>query len=267
MNTIENYIKENFGEVRCFKDDNDIIWFVAGDIAKILNYASTQKVTEKIEEEDILRLAKSKVTNLVNFNNNVGKDVIFINESALYDVTSSITKKDINRYNKAREFKKWITHEVLPNIRRTGGFIENLREEEFVNNYFPELSEETKRAMYLDIMKKNTELKKKADFFDNYLDKNATYTFLQAAKLLSEKLVSENKKPISNIKLTRLLRDKGILSKDKKGKGYSNLPNKDYVQYFKVVDNSYKADDGSETISKTQTRVKAEGIEFIYSLL
>lgn len=266
MNKIENYIKENFGEVRAFKDDNDIIWFVAGDIAKCLNYSSTQKVTEKVDEEYMRSLPKTQLTNLGNWEQTGGKDVIIICESGLYQVIGSITKKNMDRYDKAKDFTKWLNGEILPNIRRTGGFVEENREEEFIDKHFSGLSEETKKAMVKDLVAKNAELNKKAKFFDDYLDKGTSYSFTETAKLFSEQLLKENKSTISSKALTEKLREKGIISKVKKNSSYSNLPNKNYEKYFKVVDSSYTNKYG-KTIPTTQTRVNAEGLEFIYSLI
>lgn len=258
MNKIENYIKENFGEVRAFKDDNDIIWFVAGDIAKCLDYSSTQKVTERVEDK------YKSITNLVTPGGE--QEAIIIKESGLYQITNTITKKNMDRYKKAKDFNDWVYDTILPNIRRTGGFVEENREEEFIDKYFPGLSEETKKAMVKDLITKNAELSKKAKFFDDYLDKGTSYTFTETAKLFSEQLLKENKSTISSKALTEKLREKGIISKVKKNSSYSNLPNKNYEKYFKVVDSSYTNKYG-KIISTTQTRVNAEGLEFIYKLI
>lgn len=63
----------------------------------------------------------------------MAREFTLISEAGLYQAILSITKKDINRYNKAKQFRKWITKEVIPTIRKTGGFVEDAREEEFIN--------------------------------------------------------------------------------------------------------------------------------------
>ena len=67
-----------------------------------------------------------------NWEQSGGKNVKLINEGGLYQVISSITKKDIDRYNYSREFKRWISNEVIPTLRNTGAYIEEEREEEAI---------------------------------------------------------------------------------------------------------------------------------------
>lgn len=127
-NTVREFLNEVFGEVRAF-EENGQIWFVASDVAKVLEYSSTQKVTEKIDKEDYrtsLTLTKG------------GKqEMIVINESGLYQTVTSITKKNKKRYEKAREFKRWICGTVIPALRKDGIYVD--KEENVVSG---ELSED-----------------------------------------------------------------------------------------------------------------------------
>lgn len=264
-NKVQEFLNEQFGEVRA-GIENDIILFVASDVAKVLNYTSTQKVTDKVDEED--KGYRTWVT--------LGGEqkLSVISESGLYQVIFSITKKDKERYKKAREFKRWITGEVIPTIRNTGGYIEEEREEEFIYKYFTGLTEETKQAMVVDLIKNNKRLQVKADCFDKFLDTSSTYTFTEVSKLIStiSKENEESEIKISSTKLTEFLRNEGVLCKTKtpdkkkedgtiKKGSYKNLPNKDYENYFDVV--SVEAG----KFNKVQTRVKPEGVKFIYNKL
>lgn len=271
-NKVQEFLNDNFGEVRCLKENN-VLWFVAKDISDCLKYATTQKVTDKVDDDDIIKLPKSQLTNLGNWNQTGGKDVVLINEGGLYQVISSITKKDKERYETSREFKRWITNEIIPTIRETGAYIEEEREEEVVEKYFSGLSEDTKKAMVVDLMKNNKNLKVKADIFDNWLDTKSTYTFTETCKLINTVSIEDHSEiNISSSKLTEFLRDEGILcktkSKDKvksdgtiKKGAFKNLPNKEYEDLFNVV----SIDTGS--FNKVQTRVKPNGIKFIYEKL
>lgn len=58
----------------------------------------------------------------------------------------------------AKKFKRWITSEVLPTIRKTGGYIQDNRELEFIENYFSYLPEQTKQDMVVGIINKKNEL-------------------------------------------------------------------------------------------------------------
>ncbi len=262
-NKIEQFLSEKFGEVRAIKIDG-VLYFVALDVSKALNYANVNKVTDKIDNEDILRIPKSQLTNLGSWEQTGGRDVLLMNEGGLYQTIASITKKDMERYDSSREFKRWITNEVIPTIRETGAYVEEEREEEVIDKYFSGFSDDLKLAMFKELKKNNEELKVKAGNWDKFLDTNSTYTFTDVAKMISTKANEdvENSIQISNQALTKYLREKGILSKNKSGKSYTNKPNQDYEKYFDVV--SVKATD---EINKTQTRVKSNGIEFIYSIL
>lgn len=263
-NKIEQFLNEKFGSIRAMKDEKGIIWFVAKDVAEVLKYSTTQKVTDKVHDNAILKLPKSQLTNLGNWEQTGGKDVILINESGLYKVTLTITKKDKERYELSEEFSLWITDEVLPTLRQTGGYVEDTREEEFINKYFPSFSDEVKLAMVQDLMKTNKELKVKADGWDKFLDTSSTYSFEETAKLISTKAIDDGKNEfkITTPKLTSFLREYGVLCKDKTTKGYKNLPNKNYEDFFDVVSVSV-----NDKFNKTQTRVKSTGIKFIYGKL
>ena len=253
-NKVQEFLNENFGQVRVI-EVNNVLWFVADDVAKSLDYEIATNMTRNLDddEKDIQTL------------NTLGGEqkCLIINESGLYNAVLSITKRNKERYNKAKKFKKWITSEVIPTIRNTGAYIEEEREEEVVEKYFSGLSEETKKAMVIDLMKNNKKNKIKADKWDRFLDTDSTYTFTEVSKLISTK-AEEDKLDIkiSNKELTKFLREQGILSKNKKGTSYLNTPNKDYEDYFNVV-----SVDVQGKFNKCQTRVKANGVEFIYDLL
>ena len=257
-NKVQEFLNENFGQVRGINIEG-VLWFVAKDIADNLKYSETNAMTKRIDDEDITKIASDKLEGA----NNMAREFTLINEGALYQVIMSITKKDIDRYNMAREFKRWITNEVIPTLRNTGAYIEEEREEEVVEKYFSGLSEETKKAMVVDLMKNNKKLQVKADKWDRFLETDGTYTFTETCKLISTMAKQESSDiKISATKLTEFLREKGILSKNKSGKKYTNVPNKDYEDKFNV--SSVKTNGGFNT---TQTKVKSTGVEFIYDLL
>ena len=253
-NKVQEFLNENFGQVRVI-EVNNVLWFVADDVAKSLDYEIATNMTRNLDEDekDIQTL------------NTLGGEqkCLIINESGLYNAVLSITKRNKERYKKARMFKKWITSEVIPTIRNTGAYIEEEREEEVVEKYFSGLSEETKKAMVIDLMKNNKKLQVKADKWDRFLETDGTYTFTETCKLISTMAKEESSDiKISATKLTEFLREKGILSKNKNGKKYTNVPNKDYEDKFNV--SSVKTNGGFNTI---QTKVKSTGVEFIYDLL
>ena len=62
VNKIDQFLNEKFGEVKASKIDG-VIWFVANDVAKVLKYSNVNKVTDKVDDEDMISLPKSQLTN------------------------------------------------------------------------------------------------------------------------------------------------------------------------------------------------------------
>lgn len=93
--------------LRVFPDENGEPWFIAKDVAEILQYSDPYEMTKKLDEDEVQNLR------LAGFNN---RGVNLINESGLYSATFSSHKTE------AKNFKRWVTHEVLPSIRKTGSY-------------------------------------------------------------------------------------------------------------------------------------------------
>ena len=108
MNQLDIFKNREFGEIRTVTVDGEP-WFVAKDIAEILQYTNTQKaIRDHVDEED--KLTERIVLSGQN------REVICINESGLYSLILS------SKMPGAKRFKRWVTSEVLPQIRRTGTY-------------------------------------------------------------------------------------------------------------------------------------------------
>lgn len=106
-NNIKIFENPDFGKVRVV-DIKGEPWFVGKDVAAVLRYTNPQKaIRDHVDEED--RTVNDSFT--VN-----GTQPILINESGLYSLILS------SKLPKAKEFKRWVTSEVLPSIRKTGGY-------------------------------------------------------------------------------------------------------------------------------------------------
>ena len=106
---IQVFKNDRFGEVRTMVI-NDEPWFVGKDVAEVLGYLNPQKaIRDHVDDED--RLGERIVLSGQN------RMTIFINESGLYSLILS------SKLPQAKEFKRWVTSEVLPQIRKTGGYI------------------------------------------------------------------------------------------------------------------------------------------------
>lgn len=118
MNQLEIFKNREFGEIRTVVIDGEP-WFVGKDIAEILQYTNTQKaIRDHVDEED--KLTERIVLSGQN------REVICINESGLYSLILS------SKMPGAKRFKRWVTSEVLPQIRRTGTYQKPLTPQEMM---------------------------------------------------------------------------------------------------------------------------------------
>ena len=107
---IQIFKHEMFGEVRTLTNEKGETFFVGKDVAQALGYTNTLKaIRDHVDSED------KGVNEMVTPGGN--QRVIFINESGLYSLVLS------SKLPQAKEFKRWVTAEVLPQIRQTGGYI------------------------------------------------------------------------------------------------------------------------------------------------
>lgn len=111
MSEVKIFENENFGQVRTVTIDNDP-WFIGKDVADILGYSNSRKaIADHVDEED--------KTDGVTIRDAIGRDQnpILINESGVYSLIFS------SKLPAAKEFKHWVTAEVIPSIRKYGGYI------------------------------------------------------------------------------------------------------------------------------------------------
>ena len=113
MNELQIFKSPEFGQVRMIIINNEV-WFIGRDVAIALGYAKPENAIHMhVDEED-------KTTTLIQGNgSNYKSKTIIINESGLYSLALS------SKLPKAKEFKRWITKEVIPSIRKYGGYIVN----------------------------------------------------------------------------------------------------------------------------------------------
>lgn len=115
MNELQIFNSPEFGQVRTIVK-NDEIWFVGKDIANILKYTDTDyAIRTHVDEEDKKLFKPEEISGLKIPN----RGMVFINESGLYSLVLS------SKLPTAKKFKRWVTSEVLPSIRKHGGYIVN----------------------------------------------------------------------------------------------------------------------------------------------
>lgn len=95
--------------VRTVKDEESgEIWFIAKDVASTLSYSDTQAMTRRLDEDELMSYTDNS--------SGQARQVTLISESGLYSAILGSNKEE------AKPFKRWVTHEVLPSIRKTGGY-------------------------------------------------------------------------------------------------------------------------------------------------
>lgn len=109
MNDIQIFNNPEFGEIRTVVIDNEP-WFVGKDVANALGYAKERNAVQKyVDEDDALKWGV--------LTNGGEQSMTVINESGLYSLIFG------SKLESAKKFKKWVTSEVLPSIRKTGSYI------------------------------------------------------------------------------------------------------------------------------------------------
>ena len=250
MNELKIFENAEFGQVRT-TEVNGQPYFVGNDVAEALGYSRPRKA--------ISDHCKGALIRGIPTNGGVQK-AVFIPESDIYRL---IIK---SKLPSAERFEKWVMEEVLPSIRKNGGYIagqENMSDEELMAKAL--LVAQNKIAERdLIIQKKNKqieEMKPKTIFADAV---SASHTSILVGDLA--KLICQNGVQIGQKRLFQWLRDKGYLMKS--GASY-NMPMQRYVEQglFEVKESNIQNPDGSVRITRT-TKVTGKGqIYFINKFL
>ena len=168
-NQIQIFQNVEFGAIRTMSNEQGEPMFCAKDVALALGYTNTMKaVRDHVEEEDKLR------ERIVLSGQN--REAIFINESGLYALILS------SKLDSAKRFKHWVTAEVLPAIRKQGGYIvarpDETDEQVLARGILVMLATLQRRAEEI------ARLKPRADYADHVLDSVSCFTTTQIAKEL-----------------------------------------------------------------------------------
>ena len=188
---IQTFKHEQFGEIRTMVDEKGEPWFVGKDVAEMLGYKKSRNALMAHVDGD------DKKDALIQGPLGGPQTMTIINESGLYSLILA------SKLPQAKAFKRWVTSEVLPQIRKTGGYIP-LKDQDG-----RELSDLEIMCRAMEIMQKSIEQKEqliadlqpKADYADEVLDSIDCMTMTQVAK--GEGMTVHE--------LTNLLLQKGII--------------------------------------------------------
>ena len=164
----------NNGELRVLMQDNEP-WFVGKDVAEMLGYNNTQKaIRDHVDEED-------KLTERIVLAGQ-GRDVIIINESGLYSLIMA------SKLPTAKQFKRWVTNEVLPAIRKHGGYLTPEKIEEALLNpdTLIKLASQLKieREKRLAAETKVKELQPKSDYYDACMAREKVFSMSEVGQTM-----------------------------------------------------------------------------------
>ena len=203
MQELKIFENPAFGQVRTVEREGEP-WFVGKDVAEILGYSNpNEALQDHVDEEDKLN---SKM--LSSFTLDLGqRGGWLINESGLYSLVLS------SKLPTAKAFKRWVTSEVIPSIRKTGGYIagqEQLSPSELMAKALmvaqKTLAERDARISALTV--ENQIMAPKAEYFDELVDRNLLTSFRETAKQLE----------IKEKAFIAFLLEKKFIYRDKKGK-------------------------------------------------
>lgn len=173
MNELQIFQNPEFGEVRTVSIDGEP-WFVGKDVADILGYSNSRDAFARhVDDED-----KTSVV-IPDTGSNYKSKATLINESGLYSLVLS------SKLPTAKKFKRWVTSEVLPTIRKTGGYqVNELTGRELMAKALLEAQavlaeKDTTIAKQSQLI---GELKPKADYTDRILNSKSLVSITQIAK-------------------------------------------------------------------------------------
>lgn len=235
-NEIKIFENEEFGSVRTMEINGEP-YFVGKDVTDILGYQNgSRDINRHVDEDD-----RKKV---MIFDGNQDKESIIINESGLYSLILS------SKLPNAKKFKRWVTSDVLPAIRKTGSYSIQSKPDSYTiedpaaraRRWAEEYEE--KKALEAKI----EEQKPLVEYAEH----------IQASKDVIDmksmaKLASKNGIKIGRNKLFSFLRDRKILDRE-------NIPYANYMdkEWFQVVESPYTFNNGDVKIIKT-TLVSPKG--------
>ena len=171
MNELMIFDSSRFGVIRAAEKDGEP-WFVAADVCRALDLGNNRQAMARLDDDE-----KGVISN-----DTLGgkQEMNAVNEPGLYSLVLGSRKKE------AKAFKRWITHEVIPSIRRNGGYIHGqnqMNPEELMAQALivAQRTIENQKAQ-LSAARVDLEIARpKAEYFDELVDRNLLTGFRETA--------------------------------------------------------------------------------------
>ena len=241
MNDLKIYENKEFGEIRTVNIDGEP-WFVGVDIATALGYSNTRDAIAKhIDNED-------KATVAIH-DGRQKRNITAINESGLYSLILS------SELPSAKAFKRWVTSEVLPSIRKNGGYIAG--QETMTDDELMARALQVAQNKILERDKQIKTMKPKAIFADAVAASHTSILVGELAKILKQNGVN-----IGQNRLYEWLRESGYVIKGNK-RTDRNAPTQRSMDMglFEVKISTVVNSDGSVRETRT-TKVTGKGQQY-----
>ena len=239
-NEIKVFEDERFGSIRALAL-NEEPWFVAKDICNALGLGNTTEALRSLDEDEKGNISNSEVAQ------NGGRSPLIVSEPGFYKLVMRSRKPE------AKAFQRWVTHEVLPAIRRDGAYVASDGTEDDATLMARALIaaqrtiERNKREL--------DEMRPKALFADAVATSRTSILVGDLAKLLKQNGVD-----MGQNRLFQWLRDRGYLMKQGSSKNMPTQRSMD-MGLFEVKERTINNPDGSVRITKT-TKVTGKGQQY-----
>lgn len=246
MNALKIFENSEFGKIQVIERNGEP-WFIGKEVAEILGYSNHRKaLIDHVDDEDKGVTKRDTLGGKQN--------IVIINESGLYSLVLS------SKLKKAKEFKRWVTSEVIPAVRKHGGYLTNEKIEEVLNDpdtiikLATTLKEE--RAKRNEAERRLEEAKPKMIFADAVSASDNTVLIGELAKI-----IKQNGKEMGQKRLFDWLRDNGYLIKQKCAD--YNMPTQKAMEMglFRIKKTAITHSDGHVTVSRT-VKVTGKGQQY-----
>lgn len=251
MNEIKIFENVEFGAIRTVEIKNEP-WFVGKDVAEVLGYSNTMKaIRDHVKDNHKLaeRIVLSGQT----------REAILIDEAGVYSLIMR------SKLPTAEQFQEWVTSEVLPAIRKTGGYIngsESMSDDEIMARalLMAQKTIENNKERISQLESDNDRMRPKEIFADAVAASDQTILIGDLAKL-----IKQNGYDIGQKRLFEWLRQNGYLIK-RKGADY-NSPTQRAMEMglFRIKETSITCPDGHTKVNKT-TKVTGKGQQYFLNL-
>lgn len=249
MADLQIFNNDQFGQIRTTVKDGTPL-FVAADVCRALEISNNRMATDRLDDDEKADVSLTDGSQT--------RHMTAVTESGLYSLVLGSRKPE------AKAFKRWITHDVIPAIRKTGGYVDN--EQQFVETYLPFADANTKALFgqtlaQLRAANEQLEQQKPKVLFADAV--SAAHTSILVGELA--KLLKQNGVDIGQHRLFQYLRENGYLIK-RRGSDY-NMPTQYAMErgWFEIKETAITHGDGHTSVNKTP-KVTGKGQQYFINL-